>query len=365
MKIVSGFEKVEKREILDCRIKSLKELMCFWGYQISSFELLILCEAITFRYGYINYKDHNISGVPYVTSTNMDIHKYLFEKLKIEYKCEEISNDDLGLEKIKKLLDDQIPVLVELDGSVFMKRRKEHNMDMHYISYVLVVGYDEETREIAIVLTQSSQTETYVTLRYEDFQNSRIKECFPYKTTGKCYYLTKAIDIDNIDIEGLLKGSLKNISSVMLKGGDPYGIYSEAIEITNMCIGLPTMKKFIGDYKLKSRRLLTNKNLKSFYQLELLILRNNIQYGSLTCYREEFAKGLHMAAEKYHLSGCEEAAILFEKSSGYWKKLIWQIGVLAKNKNKVSYRGMRKISDISQKIYKQERKAFCLLADME
>ncbi len=364
MKIISGFEKVEKREILDCRIKSLKELMRFSGCNISSFELLVLCEAMTLRYGYINYKEHNINGVPYVTSTNMNIHKYLFEKLRIDYKCEKIGSDDAGWEMIKALLDAQIPVLVELDGSVFMKRRKEHCMDLHYISYVLAVGYDEATREIAIVLTPSAQTDMYVTLKYEDFQASRIKECFPYKATGDCYYLPKPVNINDADIESLLKGSLKNVSSIMLKGKETDGIYSKAIDITDMCVGLPAMKRFTGDYKTRSLRLLKNKKLRSFYQLELLILRNNIQYGSLTCYREEFAKGLYMMAEKYNISECKEADVLFEKSASYWKKLIWQLGMLAKHKDKVSFSGMRKIANISQKIYAQERKAFSLISEM-
>lgn len=110
--------------------------------------------------------------------------------------------------------------------------------------------------------------------------------------------------------------------------------------------------------------MLMNKKLRSFYQLELLILRNNIQYGSLTCYREEFAKGLSMIAEKYNISKCEEAAVLFEKSAGYWKKFIWQLGMLAKCKDKVSFRGMRKIVSISQKIYLQERRAFSLISEI-
>lgn len=364
MRIISGFEKVEKREILDCRIKSLKELMCFLGWNISSFELLILCEAITFRYGYINYKEHHIDNVPYITSTNMDIHKCLFEKLNIDYVCKVIGNDDEGWEHMKELLDAHIPVLAELDGSVFIKRRKEHYMDLHYISYVLIVGYDEKTKDIAIVLPRSSQTDTYVTLKYEDFQNSRIKECFPYSVTGKSYYLPNAINGNNLNMENLLKDSLKNISSAMIKGGRMENIYSKSIDIMNLCVGLLAMKRFIVDYKSKSWHLLLNKKSKVYYQLELLILRNNIQYGTLTCYREEFAKGLHIIGEKYEISECKEAAAIFTKSADYWKKLICQVGILSKNRSRISFSGMRKISSFSRKIYRQEKKAFSLLSQI-
>lgn len=365
MKIIQGFEKVQKREILDCRIKSLKEMIHYSGWDISSFELLILCEAITYRYGYINYKQSHISGVPYVTSTNMDVHRCLLEKLGIHYECKEINSNEEGWEQIKILLDGHIPVLVELDGSVFMKRRKDHKMDLHYISYVLVVGYDEETREIAIVLTQNSQTDTYITLKYEDFQDARVRECCPYKTTGMCYYIIDTANLGNVELKNLIGSSIKNISITMLEGEGMDDIYSDKIDITDFSVGLPAMKRFISDYKIKSLRLLSSKKISSLYQLELLILRNNIQYGTLTCYREEFAKGLHMIAEKYNMTECEEAAILFEKSCGYWKRLIWQIGTLAKNKNKISFVGMRKIAGISEKIYNLEKRAFSLIADIQ
>lgn len=365
MKIIPGFEKIEKREILDCRIKSLKEMMNYAGCDISSFELLILCEAITYRYGYINYKNSQISGIPYVTSTNMEVHRCLLDKLNIDYECKEINNNEEGFEEIKALLDADIPVLAELDGSVFMKRRKEHKLDLHYISYVLVVGYDIDTREIAIVLTQDSKADSYITLKYEEFQNSRVKECYPYKTMGKCYYLSNRVNIEEKVMIEMLSKSIKDISGTMLNGKDMSDIVSDAIDITNINVGLPAMKLFIRDFKTKSLRLLASKKCCSLYQLELLILRNNIQYGTLTCYREEFAKGLHMLAEKYNMAGCEEAATLFEKSSGYWKRLIYMMGVLAKNKEKISFGGMRKLVGISDKIYNLERRAFSLLTDIQ
>lgn len=362
MKIISGFERVEKREILDCRIKSLKELLKFWGCNVSSFELLILCEAITTRYGRLNYKQHNIYGAPYVTSTNMNIHTNLFQKLDIHFKCEKISNDEEGWERIKQLIDDGIPVLVELDGSVFMKRRKEHYIDMHYVSYILVVGYDEETREVAVVLTNSFETDTYITMNYEEFQSSRIKNCYPYEVSGKCYYLTDNIDVGDKDIEFAIRNSLKNISSLMLKGGEEKNICSEEIDMTDISVGLVALKNFIRDYKSKALGVLSNKRNRAFYQLELLILRNNIQYGTLTCYRDEFAKGLHIIEEKYNIPAYGKAGDLLEDAAGYWKKLIWYMGVLAKNRSRISYRGMKRIYRLIQKIYRKEKRAFIIIS---
>lgn len=365
MNIIPGFERIKKREILDCRIKALQEIIQFTGCNMNSFELLIICEAITFRYGYINYKEHNLYDVPYVTSTNMDIHEYLFKRLGISYVCEKISSDDVGWEKLKVLLDAQIPVLVEIDGSIFIKERKVHFTDLHYISYILLIGYNEETREVAFVLHQSSKSDTYITLKYEDFQAARIKKSFPYEVTGKCYYLSESINIENIDIQNILKSSIKNIASKMLEGGVESDICSETTDITDVYIGLPGIKKIISDYRLKSLRLLINKKIISRYQLEFLILRNNIQYGTITCYREEFSKALYLIADKYNMPEYKKVAALYEKSIIYWKRLIWQIGILAKNRKKISFKGMWKISRIFQKIYKQEKKAVRLIIGIE
>lgn len=362
--LISGFEKIDKREILDCRIKALRELLRYWGYNISSYELLILCEAITFRYAYINYKSQGIENVPYIVSTNMDIHKCLFEKFNIPYTLETVDNTEAGLDRIKKLIDQGIPVLAELDGSIFMKGRKSNELDMHYISYILVVGYDDSSEEFSIVLASSAEAEKCLTIKYDDFQNSRVKRCFPYSSTGRCFYITEPIHISEEDTKKAIYDSLRNIAATMIFSTKKEGIYSEDKEIPCFMFGLGGINKFVSDCFSKSFNLIFSRKARMLYQLEFLLLRNNMQYGTLTCYREEFKKGLEIISEKYNDANCKKATYIINDSNKQWKKLVWNIGILSKKKEHINFFSVMKIAFIGKKIMRLEKRAFKMISNL-
>lgn len=363
-KQIAGFERLSKREILDCRIKALKEMFHYWGYQINSYELLILCEAITFGYGGLNYHHKQIYDVPYMISTKMDVHRTVFDSLGIKYKTEVIDGTEQGLLRIKALIKKDFPVLVELDGSIFMKNRKKSELDLHYISYVLVVGFDDEKQEVSIVLTRSSETDKCITLSYEEFQQARISKCFPYPSIGRCFYLTEAILCTEEQTKEKIFQSLERISNVMLSGQKGNRIIQNNIEISNLEWGLIGMKHLAERYIKQAILCMLRKKSKVMFQLEFLIIRNNFQYGTLTGYRSEFYTALMQMGEKYENPYLEKAGMYIDKSNKGWKRLLYEIGMMAKNRNKINGLRLMKLVMLTFRIRYLEIKAFRLMRDI-
>ena len=65
MKLIETYKKIEKREMLDCRIKSIKELIRNYGVNLTSYEALIIGESITFMYDKIHIPGVSLERIPY------------------------------------------------------------------------------------------------------------------------------------------------------------------------------------------------------------------------------------------------------------------------------------------------------------
>ena len=92
MHLIDTYKHIDRREMLDCRMKSIKELMRNYNINISSFEIMILCEAFSFNYTYIKIPGVLKEYLPYATVSQNDVVETFFNNIGLFYNNAAISN---------------------------------------------------------------------------------------------------------------------------------------------------------------------------------------------------------------------------------------------------------------------------------
>lgn len=338
MKLISCFKCVSKREVLDCRIKSLIELAKFHGLNINSYDAMLISRSCTFCYGHLSIHNSVLSDIPYAIASRNDLEKIFFDSFDIQYETINVDASINGWTYLKKLLDSDIPVLFKID-SRFLNRNgtlpNNTKINIHYLSTLLLVGYDESKGVVYVVLTNSEEQQQIQNFKLDEFQKYRNTKCIPYSPNGLCYYINPDTDLASISTESINYQILKGIlysANEMLNGLKNQCERMEYSECNNLSFGIQAMKLMKKDLIKLLWYSSFKRKKKSYIQLSLLFLRNNLMFGSYSAFREEFGRSLCKFSEKINDSEIIRIGKDFITLSKDWKKFLAEIAKAGRGK---------------------------------
>lgn len=338
MQLIDTYNHVERRELLDCRIKSLKELVRHYGLNLHSYEVLLLCEAYTFQYDRIRIPSVGIEALPYAAASHNHAETTFFHNLNICYNQENIAGDSRGWEQMKSLIDQEIPVLFRID-SRFLKGAEDAapkvmKLNLYYLSTLLLIGYDEEQGQALIILTNDDEREHVNEITIGEFQTYRCSSCAPFSPEGLCYFLQSDNGISEIsptDIQQALMNSIIKTANTMLNGGELYNGGLGSFIGRGVSKGIHGMKILMEDLQMMLAQCQNNGN-SSIIRLMMVFLRNNLMFGSYSAFREEFGQCIKYYARKYNVPHLYDIGSEFAEIASLWKELFTLFSRIAHNK---------------------------------
>jgi hypothetical protein len=329
---------------------------------------MIMCESITFKYGRVKSSELPFDDIPFAFATDDSIEKSFFNTLNIKYRTEQIDDSRSGWVCMKQFIDNNIPLLIKIDGNYINRVFKsaeftEPKIKIRHISTLLLVGYDENNGKESVILTDNFSNGKYVPLDLNIFQKCRNTECLPYSPEYRCMYLPHdngIRDISEYTLDKGLKTGLKNIAQKMISGSGKENLIREGFEYRNLISGIPAMKAMHNDLKA-ILNLRGNHNV-SCKPLVLLaqFLRSNLSLGSHSAFREEFGKCLDECSNRFKMDGFKKAGVCFTELSVLWKKFIVELRKTAITSDiKDSF---KRAVDYFNEIINNEEEAFNTLA---
>lgn len=324
MKLIRSYEHLDVRECLDCRIKSLKELVKHYDIHISSYEALILSEAIGFNYALIDIPALGIMDLAYCTPSKNHIEKSMFQNLGIKLKEIEIGASDTEWSYMRSLVDDDIPILVYMDSRFLTGQDKgSKSLNLYYVSTLLLVGYDDY--HVYLVLTNTDECEQVFKLDIEQFQKHRRTEFIPFGPNEMCFFIPKGEEVipeKKLQLESFTK-SLVHICELMLSKEtcDDYELGAFKCQSLMYGInGMMALKELLLEI-VKTYDSQTDKELKTL-QFQLLFIRNNNMFGSKSAFRDEFGKGLKELDQRFNMPIFQTLGDDFLTLGSKWRRFL-------------------------------------------
>ncbi|MEN2777081.1 BtrH N-terminal domain-containing protein [Acetivibrio clariflavus] len=367
MKLIDSYKHIERREMLDCRIKSLKELVKHYGIKLSSYEVLLLSEAYSFMYTKVNIQGTKLPALPYAAVSHNDVDKVFLNNLNIKYEEKKMYSDDW--EYMKSLIDQDIPILFKMDSRFLIEKdaaaSKYEKLNLYYLSTILLVGYDEEKGEALIVLTNDDEREVVNRITLSDFHKSRCTKCIPFSPDGLCLYLKpdeRINDIKDEDIRLLILKSLKRIVEIMLNQDEIYHIDMGAFITTGIKKGISAMKELVHDLKILLNQA-EDEAISKMNQLLIIFLRNNMMFGTYSGYREEFGKSLKYCSEKYKIEKMYEIGQKFDNIANDWKNVFRLLSSIGHKKIDFA-EGLNMVIQVWEKIIEAEQESYIEIMEL-
>lgn len=363
MKLITNYKKIDKREILDCRIKSIKEFIANFQVYLTSYEILLISGAMTFNYDCIKVPGIINEQIPYVTVSHNNVEDIFFESLNIEVIKEMIGTSEKEWLRMQQLIDKDLPILFKIDSRFLSPDEvspiKYKKLNLFYLSTLLLVGYDLERDKALVVLTNTDDRETVTQMPMNVFQKNRKTVCLPYSPNGSCMFIDQHKKL-NISAEMIQEAVIKGILLTAETMLDSYVYQADlgGFEGSGSTRGIAGMKHLIADLiHLGQDYEKQDENNKLFTHLKLIFIRNNMMFGSYSAFREEFGKSLCYCAQNYQLDELQTIGKTFQSVADLWKQLFSIFSAMIHRK--CSYiRGIAETVTLFQQIIEVEEQQY-------
>lgn len=328
--LISTYNEIEKRTVYDCRVKSIMELMRHYGLILTAQEILLISRAITFQYDKISVPGLIQEPIPYGTVSNDNIEKAFFENLGIPYIEEKIGSSKEEWNYMKGLLDKGTPIMFKIDSRFLSEGYQAHGkLNLYYLSTLLLVGYEEESGSVWIVLTNTDEKDRVTRLSLQEFQEYRNTVCMPFSADYRCYYLDENNGIKDITakrVKQAVLSGLRDFTATMLDTRRTDGLLYGAFVGSSRTSGINGMISLKGDLQdiLSQCKEADAAHLK-YIKFKLIFVRNNLLFGSRTAFRSELAKCLEMCSNKLKISEISDISQNFYTVSGLWIELFTKL----------------------------------------
>ena len=324
MKVIDFFKSTEKRDFIDCRITSFRDFLRYYGMKIDSYDVFVLGRAMS-----TSCYDFKISRLPFnmmlFSGTTFKFENNLFKNLGIRYE-KKYFDDDIR-ETIRKHIEDDIPILFELDIR-YMKNQEMGNkkLDIHCVSDSLICGYDySDGKDVVYISLKDENNSDLTEVSVETLIKAISSQTFPVELKKAYYEIdTTSIDVDIAESYNVfIKECLWQYFDTMLMG-EKYILetnnVNKILHSGNSVIEtVRKNNKGVVDYLTNNKNgCEVNKRLAAMY---FMALRDMLTPGSDYCYRLEFAEVLRAVSRKLGLKELADESGRFEKLSKMWRNL--------------------------------------------
>jgi len=311
--LIHTYQALPRREVLDCRVMALEELLRHYGQGMSPYLVMLLAESYGFRYGTMDFEGSTIRGVPYAVASDAHLDRTLFGALQADYAEEVIDDSAYGWDRMKDLLNKDIPIITRLDARM-MLHSESYVPDstlakIYYVSELLLVGYSEDEKEVFLVPADTSDDAVALRVPFDVFQAHRNTVCLPYSPGFSCSYLvgpSPFVVLNDRLLSRKLRESLQHTCDKMLTVRQPETVDIPGFGMSSINTGIPAMK-MLGDH-LRSLASEFSDNgeqvsARKYLLFSLLFLRNSLMVSTRSAFRGEFGEGLircsELASNKY------------------------------------------------------------------
>lgn len=364
MKTIPAFKKIEKKEMIDCRVTSLRNIFHVHGVSVNSAQLFLMLDVIDFRFGTLWVKEN--SKLPlWVSGASCDkMEEHALKNLKAPWKQLEIG-PDAKIKDFGKYVKERRPILYSVDSSYVLNKQRakqimEDTVKMSNLSLVTVIGYDKRRKLLQLDLKEKD----FVEVSLEMFQKARYSRCFPESANGRCYEVNMDAEYlewfwtqrNHLVVEGILKTCRKMLDSRSVKrAGTDETEYAEGLD--GMLFLVRTMEELRDAVSgLDVEDAIASKVL----TLEVSTLRNMLLPGSDTCYREEFGSSLCFFAAECQNAEVQKLGERFVELGAAWRGLIRSLSAVKYHmEDKVAY--LESLIEKVKYLYEQEKQGYLLL----
>lgn len=331
MKIIDTYNNIERRVVLDCRVKSYYELVRHYGIELDSLEIFLLSELLDFKFCKIDIPGIGVEDAPFGGCSVFGADQIFFSNVGLDLHTFQPGGDAEGFRQLRELIDHDTPVLFRLD-SRFEDEDSPVNADrlnFYNPSTLLLAGYDDEN--VYVVFNTTWQKHELYKMTIDHFQKFRSGICIPYPPDNICYTISPSAD----DIRRINSGREKLCLEVMYKTAGrmlcdeiiPEHIDGAIIE-RSMSRGISGMKR-MGTFLNELAADRSESDL--IVKLSLMMLRLNMVQGSRTGYRNEFAAGMAFVGERYGIPELSELSQPLKERAGFWRDFVRNLDYAARN----------------------------------
>lgn len=334
-RMIDGFKPLESPDYLrDCRMNSLLELLRFYKIPVSKNDVLLLSECFSFLFGTIQLGFVGNLNIPLAVASKNFPEETVLNALgfKVTKGCYDGTNK--SWQRIKKLLDSNIPVMIHCDERVLSgdQNKKEH-LNIHFLSSPVLLGYDDETDSFLAFWTNTNQYLFPVQIKRKVILNNCLKECIPSSANGVYLYVDTPRIISSEDLISNEHSAIYNTAAYMLSKGSAVASGTERIQNKPSAIGIAAFQEMVNylNYlkKMSFFHMYSNEYRKKI-QLMALVLRTCLLNGSFSAFRSEYGEALIDFGCRTNSECLIAAGKEFIEVSKTWKKALYIISQLSK-----------------------------------
>ncbi len=331
MKIIDTYNNIERRVVLDCRVKSYYELVRHYGIALDSLEIFLLSELLDFTFCKIDIPGIGVEDAPFGGCSVFGADQIFFSNIGIDLHTFQPGGDAEGFRQLRELIDRDIPVLFRFD-SRFADEDSPVNADrlnFYNPSTLLLAGYDDEN--VYAVFNTTWQKHELYKMTIEHFQKYRSGICIPYPPDNICYTISPTADDvklinserERLCLEVMHKSAERMLSDAIIPEHTDGAIIERSV--SHGVSGMKRMGSFLNE-------LAADKSESDIIvKLSLMMLRLNMVQGSRTGYRNEFAAGMTFVGERYGIPELEEISRYLKDRAGFWRDFVRNLDYAARN----------------------------------
>jgi len=319
-KIISEFQKMPKREVIDCRITGLRDILSYYGIHMDSYTLFILSEGIDFGFQKFKLKESSNIDLWCVGGSTFTMEDDLLSNLGIGQNKHYFENSEQGWNDLKAFIDKDIPIMVVLDSNVIHEFTVQKDMSKAYFGAVSsgpLVGYDLEERIVWMDFKDDVSTKLHP-VPIEDFMMARNTKCVPYSPNNECYVLDISEEVrENAESnmnEMLLKALNKSCRKMIFEQEKS----AEYFGLSGMRAATDALREF-GNMLQTAE--LSPEIENRLFSLKIKTFRQGMLPGSNTFYRDEFGNGLIEVSKRLKIKSMKGIGKEFRTMGKHWRNI--------------------------------------------
>ncbi|GFP77743.1 DUF4872 domain-containing protein [Clostridium fungisolvens] len=377
-RIISTYSKIPKKEVYDCRITSLREVLRHYGISTESYSAFILGKGIDFMYGHATPKNTNGISFWVCGATPFSVEEEMAISLKVDIDKYTVENKEALWNKIKNYVDRDIPLISAYDPKALTEiqlgvssKNSDSILDINFPSAGVIAGYDDEKQSVYFICNDIDKEVGISEYELDDFIFAICKENYlfsPNKTLYEFKFNEENMRKIKDNEERLIKDALIDICDRMLSeysGSDVE--FDDGSKVK--CRGVEAIKSLGNDisefeeYVKQQKEKGKNDLVRKFCSIRAYVLRASLLKGSNTCFRGEFAESLEYISHFLNISELEGFGKQFDEIATEWRDFTRKLSNLIKVENNQDVL----LSTLSKKLYKiadLEQEAFVKLRSL-
>lgn len=353
---IESLQKLEVRNMLDCRLNVISTLLKLYGITVNPNLLLLCSKKYGFTYMKTSLSDFGDLKLYLGGTSSFEVEKDILEAMSIPYEKANLNPSCLD-DYIDKVKNQQV-ILYGYDSRFIIddnyQEKKNKLLNLYSLSLTLIGGCDLESKEFDIIFQNEDECTQLRKVPMDKFLQSRVANTYPIrpfevtyelkiKNEESQFYQDKIYDIQTRGLKKIIKNML-------------YGAYEEDhIFDGTKAIGMQALYDFYNDL-VNDRNICANEDDKKFV-IKFSILKEMCIHGSYTCYRQEFGEALSLYNKLYLNKDINSIKEYINEASIVWRSMVRQLFSVSKymKEKEIFY---NKIIDYVDKIINLERAYF-------